>query len=323
MTDGRDHSRPSVHAVVVAYNGAPVLAGAINSLLNDPLIDHVRIVDNGSTDGSIGTLPESSRATLRKLGTNVGFGRGCNEGMSAALLAGADWVLLLNQDATLQPGCVAALLEAGEAIPNAGLLAPMQLKTGEVGLEPNFLGYLLSGAPSFADDLWRGELEPTYMTSIAPNAAAWLLSRHCLVTVGGFDPVFFMYGEDVDLFNRIRFHGFETAVVTRARVVHLRHRSPELDGPAARLRRSRYTLRKSGKAIATLKGDGTLPRRLGTVLVDTAGDVARSLVARDWRAAAGSLFALGTSIRQMPRLQEHRTLGHQPGPHWLGAVPQR
>ena len=52
------------------------------------------------------------------------------------------------------------------------------------------------------------------------NAAAWVLSRALVEKIGGFDPIFFMYGEDQDYCHRALFHGFKTGLAPKAIAYH-------------------------------------------------------------------------------------------------------
>lgn len=76
---------------------------AAESLLAESYVNTVVIVDNASTDGCTQALVATPRTTILGMASNIGFGRGNNEGISFALRAGADFVLLLNQDAVV-PG---------------------------------------------------------------------------------------------------------------------------------------------------------------------------------------------------------------------------
>ena len=52
------------------------------------------------------------------------------------------------------------------------------------------------------------------------NAAAWLLSKRTLELVGGFDPLFTLYGEDDDYLHRVRYHGLKIGLCPKQRIVH-------------------------------------------------------------------------------------------------------
>ena len=80
----------------------------------------VVVADNGSIDGSVEAIRDAFPGVeLVETGANLGFSGGNNAGIRRALERGADWVVLLNNDAELEPGA----LEAFAAAPPAGVLA--------------------------------------------------------------------------------------------------------------------------------------------------------------------------------------------------------
>ncbi len=107
-------------AVVLNWNGGEVTLDALDSLRGVETI----CVDNGSTDGSDRLVEERHpEVELIRTGRNLGFSGGNNVGIRRALERGADWVLLLNNDAVAGPGLPAALDAAASARPDAGVLA--------------------------------------------------------------------------------------------------------------------------------------------------------------------------------------------------------
>ena len=80
----------------------------------------VVVADNGSGDGSVDAIRAAHpQVEIVENGDNLGFSGGNNAGIRHALARGADWVVLLNNDAVLAPGA----LEAFAAAPEAGVLA--------------------------------------------------------------------------------------------------------------------------------------------------------------------------------------------------------
>jgi GT2 family glycosyltransferase len=64
------------------------------------------------------------------------------------------------------------------------------------------------------------------------NAAAWLIPRKVFFDVGGFDPIFFHYGEDTNYCQRILFHNYKIGVLSQAFILHDReHREPQVTVP--------------------------------------------------------------------------------------------
>src|SRR4051812_16711456 len=107
-------------AVVLNWNGGEDTLAALESLAGIETI----CVDNGSTGGSAAAGSERfPKVELIPTGVNLGFAAGNNVGLRRALERGADWVLLLNNDATVEPGLADALSAAAAARPDAGLLA--------------------------------------------------------------------------------------------------------------------------------------------------------------------------------------------------------
>ena len=93
-------------AVVLSYNGREDTLAALESLRGIETV----VVDNGSTDGSADAVAERfPDVELVRAGINLGFAGGNNVGIRRALDRGADWVLLLNNDAEVEPGIVDAL----------------------------------------------------------------------------------------------------------------------------------------------------------------------------------------------------------------------
>ena len=107
-------------AVVLNWNGGDDTLAALASLAGIETI----CVDNGSTDGSAELVEaRHPEVELVRAGANLGFAGGNNVGIRRALERGADWVLLLNNDATAEPGLAEALERAAHERPDAGLLA--------------------------------------------------------------------------------------------------------------------------------------------------------------------------------------------------------
>ena len=107
-------------AVVLNWNGGEDTPAALASLEGIETI----CVDNGSTDGSDRAVEERfPQVELLRTGANLGFAGGNNAGIQRALERGADWVLLLNNDAVAEPGLAEALERAASDRPDAGVLA--------------------------------------------------------------------------------------------------------------------------------------------------------------------------------------------------------
>ncbi|MGN6799756.1 MAG: glycosyltransferase family 2 protein [Gaiellaceae bacterium] len=201
-------------AVVLNWNGGDDTSAAIGSLGDLPVI----CVDNGSTDGSPDAIAERFPAVdLIRTGVNLGFAGGNNVGIRRALARGADWVLLLNNDATAEPRLAIALDAAARARPDAGLLA-CTILDGE-GQTVQYAGASFRARLGYSgrhETTEHGELRDVDRA----DGAALAVSRAAIERVGLLDESLFLYVEDVDWSLRIRDAGFAVVLVPDARVRH-------------------------------------------------------------------------------------------------------
>ncbi|MGY1915471.1 glycosyltransferase family 2 protein [Blastococcus sp. SYSU DS0973] len=223
-------NRP-LRVVAVTYSPGAALAGFIDSLAQATTrpVDVV-LADNGSTDGA----PERAAARhphvrVLRTGGNIGYGAAANAGL-ADLRTGR--ALIANPDLRFHAGSVDELLTAADRWPRAATLGPaIMTPAGDLypsardlprlstGAGHALLGWAWPGNPWTAR--YRRERE-------APRErpAGWL-SGSCLLvdleaywSVGGFDPGYFMYFEDVDLAERLTRRGFLHVYVPSAVVEH-------------------------------------------------------------------------------------------------------
>ncbi len=209
---------PALAAVVVAYNSAGDLPGTLASL-RDQLApdDELVVVDNGSRDASA-EVARTAGARVVAAGRNAGFAAGCHAGARATR---APLLFFCNPDAALAPGCVDALRAAAGEQPGWG--AWQALVTLPGGNEVNTSG----GVTHWLGMGWAGQYgAPVAAAAPAPrevsfaSGAALVVRRAAWDALGGFEPAYFMYGEDLDLSLRLRLAGWGVGVVPAARVQH-------------------------------------------------------------------------------------------------------
>jgi GT2 family glycosyltransferase len=241
-------------AVVLSWNGGEDTLRALESLHGVETI----CVDNASTDGSAEEVERRfPDVELIRTGANLGFAGGNNAGIRRALERGADWVLLLNNDAVAEPGLADALERAAAARPDAGLLACKVLfPDGETveyaGASFNaLLGY--SGRR-----VGWGERDRFHESRDVDRAdgAAMAVSRAAVERAGLLDEELFAYVEDVEWSLRIRRAGFAIVLVPEAKV---RHKGSASTGGAASTSNLYYDTRNT---IAVVERHRPLPRGL-------------------------------------------------------------
>jgi len=218
----------TVTTIIVTYNGLKWIDGCLKSVKDSLYPSRIHVIDNGSTDGTIafirGHYPD---VQLTVSSRNLGFGQANNIGMKQALEEGADYVFLLNQDAFVEPETIGALIEAHAADPSLGIVSPLHLNGRGDGMDANFLEYFLrSAVREWAEAILLEKDRPSLVRTDFVNAAAWLVTAECLRKVGGFDPIFFHYGEDDNYTQRVRYKDLGIAVLTDARIRHDRESRP-------------------------------------------------------------------------------------------------
>ena len=212
------------YIIIVTYNAMPWLDKCLGSI--DFKRYKVVIVDNNSSDGTVSHIISNyEEVKLFQENSNLGFGQGNNKGISYALQQGAEHVFLLNQDAYLIGDCLEQLINVQEKSPNYGILSPVHTNASITRLDRNFSNYVqFDRNPDFySDHVLGNELNDVYEVPFV-NAAGWLISKECLMTVGGFDPIFFHYGEDDNFCQRVRYHGFKIGVLSNVFMIHDREK---------------------------------------------------------------------------------------------------
>lgn len=204
--------------VIVSYNGRRWIPACLDGLRRCGLPVDLYIHDNASTDGSADLWEQAwPGATIVRSRTNEGFTAPNNAGFRHALAGHYDAVYLLNQDAWFEPGTLAELAAAMERHPEYGLLSPLQL-TPDGSLDENFR----------RDVLPRAGAEQEGIRDIPRVMAAhWLVSRKALETVGLFEPLLPLYGQDDNWCDRALYHGLRIGFLPGAAAVHDRADRPE------------------------------------------------------------------------------------------------
>lgn len=240
-TSKRTDSKIAV--VIVNYGSADLTTAAIESVL---MRQHggrqveVHVVDNASPGDDAAVLEarhaESAwgdRVTLWLEDSNLGFGRGNNVVLNALgdQIDPPDYVFFLNPDAELENEALAILADRLEASPEAAVAgAAVILTTGQ----PATAAFRFPSARSeFVQATNFGPITRLFQDDLVPLppdhpeglvdwvvGAAMLIRFQVLRDLGGFDPDFFLYYEEVELMWRIRRQGFDVLYAPAATVRH-------------------------------------------------------------------------------------------------------
>jgi GT2 family glycosyltransferase len=214
--------KSTIYTIIVTYNAVRWIDRVVIGLLESTYKTSIIIVDNGSTDGTQELILEKYNKYVHLIDTklNLGFGRANNFGIKYAIDRHADYVFLLNQDAWVNKDTLANLVEIANKNTGFGIISPIHLNGKGDKLDVNFSHYAAPfSCPDFYSDLCFYRFRDLYPCNFV-NAAAWLISKECIRKVGGFNPNFFMYGEDDEYVERVKFHNFKIGIVPLAYIYH-------------------------------------------------------------------------------------------------------
>jgi GT2 family glycosyltransferase len=213
--------------IIVTYNSMKWIDWCLSSLNSFKVI----IVDNNSKDRTKEFIRSNyPNVILLEQSENLGFGKANNIGISYALQHGAERVFLLNQDAKLTEGSLEVLIKAQKENVEYGILSPVHLNGAGSRLDRGFSNYInFAGNKEFFSDYFLNKVKKQIYQVPFVNAAGWLLSRKCVEKIGGFDPLFFHYGEDDNYCQRVYYHGYKIGVVPDAILLHDRENRATLE----------------------------------------------------------------------------------------------
>jgi GT2 family glycosyltransferase len=208
-----------VFAIIVTYNGMKWIQECLNSVLNSSIPIEIIVIDNCSMDGTSNFIQLNfPMVSVLSQTENLGFGVANNIGINHAVKNGADAVFLLNQDAFVQKNCIQNLVEAYQQNRDFGIISPIHLNGNGSALDHSF--QKVSYMSSLLSDLVVGQYSQKIYEINFINAAAWFIPKQVLLTVGGFDPLFFLYGEDDNYCQRVLYHGFKIGIIPNATIFH-------------------------------------------------------------------------------------------------------
>jgi GT2 family glycosyltransferase len=217
---------PLVSIVILNWNGLEDTRECLKSLQNVPYPNRrIIVVDNGSEADEAAALRSEFQDSVQVIesATNVGFAAGANLGIRQALNEGTDHVLLLNNDTTVDPAFLTALVEAAEARPDAAAFCPKTYFYAD----PETI-YSTGGSVSVwtatAKQIGRGERDSGQFDRVATrdyaDGVCMLIPRRALETVGLLDEDYFAYWEETDWCTRARANGLRCYYIPNARIWH-------------------------------------------------------------------------------------------------------
>lgn len=291
-TGGAGGHAPGVTVSILNYQTADLTIACVESVVAEadrfaaPEVGPVEVVvlDNASGDGSAERIEQwisrhpDAPVRLMRSKTNSGFSGGHNQVIAATRSA---YLLLLNSDAEVQPGCLSALVVRAQGDPGAGILAarlaaPDGTPQTSAFRAPTVASEIIRGAATGVVTRMLGRWTVPLGPDADPDAIEWvsfacvLLRRSMIDRIGPMDEGFFLYFEDVAYCLRARRLGWAVGDVQGARALHHIGASTGLTESEARARRrppyyyaarARYFRQRLGRAGPFLANLGWLAGR--------------------------------------------------------------
>lgn len=239
-----------VFIVVVHYKGRELTQKCLSSLRKlklDKIGVKIVVVDNHSTEPLEEIAKEFPGVVYLKNSVNLGFADGNNVGIKYALRKEADYILLLNNDTTVDGNLVMKLFKAAEKDSKIGILAPKiyfapgyeyhksRYKADDRGKVIWFAGGIIDWQNVFAshrgvDEVDAGQYDQQQQTDFV-SGCAMLVKKEVFDKVGLLDSRYFLYLEDLDFCLRAKSGGFKIVYCPEGKVWHYNAGSSQVGGP--------------------------------------------------------------------------------------------
>ena len=218
-------AEPLVNIILVNWNGRDVTLECLRSLNNISYTNYrIVVVDNASSDGSVQAFrDEFPGVTVLEMMENLRFAGGTNAGLRHAIDRGAEMLLLLNNDTTVDREFLSFMVSRILSSDRIGMVAPKTYYSGD----PRRI-WFAGGRMS----MWTGTMRHIGIRELDTGqfdrsreieyaSGCCILTRRTIINlVGVLDESFLMYTEDADWSMRIRQHGYTIVYEPRAKIWH-------------------------------------------------------------------------------------------------------
>jgi len=213
----------NILTIIVTYNGSKWIKNCINSVLESDCKTDVFVIDNASSDDTVSILESFNIIKIHKSIKNLGFGQANNIGLQYSLDNNYDYVFLLNQDTWIEKNTISVLLNIAKENKDYGIISPLHYFSDQKSLEYFFSTRL---SPQYcknilSDFVVKGieKMDDIYSLNFV-NAAAWLMPKKTIENIGGFDPLFFHYGEDNNYCGRLNHYNIKIGITPKTKIYH-------------------------------------------------------------------------------------------------------
>lgn len=209
-----------VFAVIVTYNAMrnDWIRKCLDSLDKSTVTATTIVIDNDSKDDTVDFIKQNYKHVVcLPQNKNLGFGQANNIGIKYALDNNTDYILLLNQDAVIGEDSIEKMIKASNG---TALVSPVQRNGDGTKLDIVFNQKISDSNQNIIEQALINKNVDNICKIGFVSAACWLIPITIIKNVGGFNPLFFHYGEDDNYHQRVSFHGFNTLLATDAFINH-------------------------------------------------------------------------------------------------------
>jgi GT2 family glycosyltransferase len=221
--------------VIPTYNAHEWIQGCLDSIrLHHPTGAHeIIVVDDASSDDTVAIVRQLfPDVRLFSNDKNVGFGKTVNVGFAAST---GEYILVLNNDTWMHAGSLDRMIAFLDAHRDVGIVGPKVL-SGDGSLQQQcrrriptpsaallyFTGIarLFPNNPSIAGYLMTAADENATTEVDSVSGACLMVRREVVDQTGGFDPEYYLYGEDMDFCWRTKLAGWKVVYFPGAVITH-------------------------------------------------------------------------------------------------------
>jgi len=276
-----------ISVILVSFNTAKMSIEALDALLasvGDFELE-VFVIDNASKDNSVALISaQYPNVTLIENKENVGFGRANNQALN---LIKGDYVLLLNTDAFVKTDSLQKSLAYLQENPRCGVLGARLLgRNGE--LQPS-CRYFPTPFNLFVERVGLSRLFPKvrFVDDVNFNAELtqtcdwvpgcyYMVRRQVINEVGLFDPLYFLYSEEVDHCFAVKKAGWDVVYLADVSVVHIGGESAKSVGKISMVSRQVPQLQIESELLYFRKNHGIIGM-LSHILLSNLTDIVQTL----------------------------------------------
>lgn len=212
---------PHVDILILNYNGEKYLDGCLSSLQKTNYPDFSNIlIDNNSSDNSLKLVRERfPEVAILANDQNLGFGPAYDSVIRSRC---SEFFVLLNNDVRVDPDWLQNLILPIQADQQIAAVSSKLLFMDHPDVINHFGGGMNRIGLGFDEQMFEPDDVnfSTIKKVFFPTGAACLIRKSAYEHVGGFDPAFFMYHEDVDFGWRLHLYGYTVYAVGSSVVYH-------------------------------------------------------------------------------------------------------